>query len=616
MKNNTEDSKKGQEKEKKPFWDFGWLKVSVVDWGQPEFIGFFKLLGTIFAMGVLAVVLLLVSIPKAEFVSYTEFYERAKAGEVTKISLDIKGGSQLYARTADGDRLKTDNPKYETFKQEMLLLGIDVNEISDVNLVDVVIGFFGSPIFLLGTVSLIMLVYMKNKKNIGVEVESSDKTFADIAGLDSVKAELQSVVDYLKHPEKFKTSGAKLPSGVLLYGEPGVGKTLLAKAVAGEAGISFLSANGSTFIEMYAGIGAARVRSLFEQARASAPCILFIDEIDSVGQSRGTLGENTENRQTLNALLAELDGFESSSDVFVLGATNRIEDLDDALIRPGRFDKHICIPGPKTRAERQLVLELHAKGKTFAPDFDWERASKLTVGLSPAEIGGLLNQSALAAARDGLEAITNECFNNSHFEFVTKGHKVSNSPKSGEELTKEMAHELRVIAYHEAGHAVVGLALGIEVSEVTITGSTSGMGGANFISHRESALKTREELCSLVQMLYGGRVAESLVFGPDQVTTGAVSDIRESTRIIQELIQLYGMNKRGVLLDYSQIETDEALLPQLEALSQELEASARALLIQHRDALEVIASELLAEETLSDTDLKKIWDKHLTVASV
>ncbi len=360
--------------------------------------------------------------------------------------------------------------------------------------------------------------------------------FKDVAGQDEAKESLMEVVDYLHDPKKYVSIGAKLPKGVLLVGPPGTGKTLLAKAVAGEAGVPFFSISGSEFVEMFVGMGAAKVRDLFKQANEKAPCIVFIDEIDAIGQKRNTggMGGNDEREQTLNQLLAEMDGFDGQKGVVLLAATNRPESLDPALLRPGRFDRRVPVELPDLQG-RKAILMVHAKDVQMESDIDWDIIARATAGASGAELANIVNEAALRAVREGRKAVIQADLEES-VETVIAGAQRKNAVISDKEK--------KIVAYHEIGHALVAAKQSgsAPVTKITIVPRTSGaLGYTMQVDEGEHMLMSRKELLNKIATLTGGRSAEELIFGADNMTTGASNDIEQATKLARAMITRYGM---------------------------------------------------------------------------
>ena len=432
-------------------------------------------------------------------------------------------------------------------------------------------------------------------------------TFDDVAGADEEKEELQEIVDFLKNPEKFTEIGARIPHGLLLVGPPGTGKTLLARAVAGEAGVQFLSISGSDFVEMYVGVGAGRVRDLFEQARKIAPAIVFIDEIDAVGRKRGSGlgGGHDEKEQTLNQLLVEMDGFTRSEGVIVLAATNRPDILDPALLRPGRFDRRVPVELPDLKG-REAILQVHAKKIKVAEDVDFNKIARMASGASGAELANIVNEAALRAVRMGRKAVNQQDLLTS-FELVIAG-----TEKKGTVLTDT---EKRIVSYHEVGHALVAALQkhSQPVSKITIVPHTSGaLGYTMQMPEEEKFLSSREELIVELQTMLGGRAAEQVVFGI--ATTGASNDIERATELARKMVTQYGMSDKLGLMALSTVSnpyldgstmmncadsTSSAADEEIHKLLMDCYADAKKLLVEHRSLLDEIAMYLLSKETIT-----------------
>ena len=366
----------------------------------------------------------------------------------------------------------------------------------------------------------------------------TNTNFADVAGCDSAKIELEEVVDFLKNPDKYTEMGAKIPRGCLLNGPPGTGKTLLARAVAGEAGVPFISVSGSEFVQVFVGVGAARVRDMYRQARENAPCIIFIDEIDAVGRQRGSGSSNDEREQTLNQLLVEMDGFDGNAGVITIAATNRVDILDEALVRAGRFDRKIEVGLPDANG-RKDILKVHARNKPLAPDVDLDQIARRTPGLSGASLKNLMNEAAIHAARDMKEIIEWDDVDWA-IDRVTVGMEKPNKDA--------LVQDIELVAFHEAGHAIVGGLLPEydTVTKISIVPRVSGAGGLTFFSPLEDRLDnvvTRHYLESQIAVAWGGRLAEELVFGPDKVTTGASGDLQQIFRVARAMVTQLGMSR-------------------------------------------------------------------------
>jgi cell division protease FtsH len=380
----------------------------------------------------------------------------------------------------------------------------------------------------------------KSKARVQMEPQTQ-VTFNDVAGIEGAKLELTEVVDFLKNPDRFTAVGAKIPKGVLLVGPPGTGKTLLAKAVAGEAGVPFFSISGSEFVEMFVGVGASRVRDLFEQAKKNAPCIVFIDEIDAVGRQRGAGlgGGNDEREQTLNQLLTEMDGFEGNTGIIIVAATNRPDVLDSALMRPGRFDRQVVVDRPDYSGRLQ-ILGVHARGKTLSKDVDLDRVARRTPGFTGADLANLLNEAAIMAARRQLTEISMDEVNDA-IERVMAG------PEKKDRVMSE--RRKRLVAYHEAGHALVGALMPDydAVQKISII-PRGNAGGLTFFTpseeRMESGLYSRSYLQNQMAVALGGRVAEEIVYGEDEVTTGASNDLQQVARVARQMVTRFGMSDK------------------------------------------------------------------------
>merc|ERR1719277_1422951 len=382
----------------------------------------------------------------------------------------------------------------------------------------------------------------QSKSKIQMEPETG-VTFADVAGADGAKLELTEVVDFLKDPSKYSKLGAKIPKGVIMEGPPGTGKTLLARAVAGEAGVPFVSAAASEFVEMFVGVGASRVRDLFNQAKKNAPCIIFIDEIDAIGRQRagggggmGGGGGNDEREQTLNQILTEMDGFQGNTGVIVIAATNRADILDNALVRPGRFDRRVPVDLPDVKG-RMEILGVHCRGKPLSKDFDINVVAKRTTGFSGASLANLMNEAAIVAARNGKDVITYD-----EVDYAIDRLTVGMQKTTG----TTFANRQRLVAYHEAGHAIMGLLTpGYDmVTKVTIIPRSGGAGGFPLFTppeeRLESGMYSKKYLCAQLTVALGGRVAEELIYGKDEITTGASNDLQQVRNIARRMVSQWG----------------------------------------------------------------------------
>jgi len=443
-------------------------------------------------------------------------------------------------------------------------------------------------------------------------------TFEDVAGIDEAKQELEEVVDFLKDPQKFQRLGGKIPKGVLLVGPPGTGKTLLARAIAGEANVPFFTISGSDFVEMFVGVGASRVRDMFEQGKKNAPCIIFIDEIDAVGRHRGAGlgGGNDEREQTLNQLLVEMDGFEANEGVILIAATNRPDVLDPALLRPGRFDRQVVVPNPDVLG-REQILKVHMRKVPLAPDVDPRVVARGTPGFSGADLANLVNEAALLAARKNKRLVTMADFEDA------KDKVLMGAERRSMVMTDD---EKRLTAYHEAGHAIVGLNVPQydPLHKVTIIPRGRALGVTMSLPERDRLSMSRQYCVSRLAMVFGGRVAEELIFGHENVTNGATDDIRQATRLSRAMIMEWGMsdklgpvrynaNEQEVFLGHSVTQsqnlseaTAELIDSEIRQLIDDAEGNARRILTERRAELDLLANALLEYETLSGEDVKAL----------
>ena len=463
----------------------------------------------------------------------------------------------------------------------------------------------------------------KSKARVQME-PSTQVTFSDVAGIAGAKLELTEVVDFLKNPDRFTAVGAKIPKGVLLVGPPGTGKTLLAKAVAGEAGVPFFSISGSEFVEMFVGVGASRVRDLFEQAKKNAPCIVFIDEIDAVGRQRGAGlgGGNDEREQTLNQLLTEMDGFEGNTGIIIVAATNRPDVLDAALMRPGRFDRQVTVDRPDY-AGRLQILGVHARGKTLAKDVDLDKVARRTPGYTGADLANLLNEAAILAARRELTEVSND-------EISDAIERVMAGPEKKDRVMS--ARRARLVAYHEVGHALVGALMPDydPVQKISII-PRGNAGGLTFFTpseeRMESGLYSRAYLQNQMAVALGGRVAEEIVYGEDEVTTGASNDLQQVANTARQMITRFGMSddigpvalgraQGGMFLgrdiaaerDFSE-ETAAMIDREVSDLVDVAYKRATKVLVDNRSVLDELAEMLVEQETVDAEELQELLIK-------
>jgi cell division protease FtsH len=515
---------------------------------------------------------------------------------------------QINQAKADG---KIDGTVDTKVTKDSVLLGLLVNLLPIAVLVILLLLFMSQ---MQGGGSRV-LNFGKSKAKL-ISKDTPKTTFADVAGADEAVEELHEIKDFLQNPAKYQALGAKIPKGVLLFGPPGTGKTLLARAVAGEAGVPFYSISGSDFVEMFVGVGASRVRDLFEQAKANAPAIVFVDEIDAVGRHRGAGlgGGHDEREQTLNQLLVEMDGFDTKGGVILIAATNRPDILDPALLRPGRFDRQIPVDTPDLEG-RKAILRVHAKGKPFTPDVDLDAVARRTPGFTGADLANVVNESALLTARNEKRAITND-FLEEAIDRVIAGPQ---------RRTRVMSdHEKKITAYHEGGHALVAWALphSAPVHKVTILSRGRSLGHTLVLPTEDKYTQTRAELVDTLAYALGGRAAEELVF--HEPTTGAGNDIEKATAIARAMVTEYGMSSKLGAVKYGQNDGEPFLGRTMghqrdysDTIAAEIDSEVRALielahdeaweiLVEYRDVLDAIVLELFEKETISQADMARI----------
>lgn len=471
----------------------------------------------------------------------------------------------------------------------------------------------------------------KSKARVQMEPQTQ-VTFGDVAGIDQAKLELTEVVDFLKNADRFTAVGAKIPKGVLLVGPPGTGKTLLAKAVAGEAGVPFFSISGSEFVEMFVGVGASRVRDLFEQAKNNAPCIVFIDEIDAVGRQRGAGlgGGNDEREQTLNQLLTEMDGFEGNTGIIIIAATNRPDVLDAALLRPGRFDRQVVVDRPDYSG-RLEILKVHSRGKTFSKDVDLEKIARRTPGFTGADLSNLLNEAAILAARRNLTEISMDEVNDA-IDRVLAG------PEKKDRVMSEKRKSL--VAYHEAGHALVGALMPdydpVQKISIIPRGQAGGLTWFTPSEERlESGLYSRSYLQNQMAVALGGRLAEEIIFGDEEVTTGASNDLQQVARVARQMVTRFGMSEKlgpvalgrqqgnpflgrdiAAERDFSE-ETAAVIDSEVRDLVDVAYSRAKQVLVENRNVLDQLADMLVDKETVDSDELQRLLiDNNVSMASI
>ena len=542
--------------------------------------------------------------------SYSLFTEDLNSKNISTVIMD--NSSKMTVLLNNGDKYSTDNPQTNTLKESLLLNGIEVKDQTIPPLAKSV----PTVILALSLLSLTAMLVTKSRSGgssityMDMQDFSKDKNaaldFQAVAGNEEAKESLMDIVDFLKNPKKYQKYGARMPKGVILYGAPGTGKTLLAKAVAGEAGVPFYVLSGSDFVQVYVGVGAARVRNLFKKAKSDGKAVIFIDEIDAIGKARGNGkngSSNDEKDQTLNALLTEMSGFGQEEGIIVIAATNRLDMLDDALLRPGRFDRHIEVSLPDVNA-REKILSLHLNNKPHK-NLNIKDIAKKTVYFSGAKLESLINESAILAAKDNSDSITS-----SHIECAYSITLAGYEKKERSYLKEE---DKLLTAYHEAGHGLVGMLLlpQDKVSKITIIPTTKGAGGYTLTIPEDTNYHRIDYLKNKIKVSLGGRAAEEIIFGKDKISTGAHGDISQSTDIALKMVTEYGMGETLGLIKLSSVGSlyssyGNPVIEECKNLVNELYEETLKLLNANRASLEKIALELLEKETLYEDELNKL----------
>lgn len=563
----------------------------------------------------------------ARQIAYSDFVKRVEAGDVAAVVMD---GEKVQIQTRDGQNFVTIKPQGEAINDKLVETLIDKNvavraEPQEQSGFLSILSLWLPFLVLIGIWIFFMnrmqgggrggaMGFGKSRAKLLTE-KHGRVTFDDVAGIDEAKEELEEIVEFLRNPQKFSRLGGKIPKGALLVGPPGTGKTLLARAIAGEAGVPFFTISGSDFVEMFVGVGASRVRDMFEQAKKNAPCIVFIDEIDAVGRSRGIGygGGNDEREQTLNQLLVEMDGFEANEGVIIIAATNRPDVLDPALLRPGRFDRQVQVPNPDIKG-REKILAVHARKVPLGPDVDLRVIARGTPGFSGADLANLVNEAALMAARVGKRFVTAE-------DFEKAKDKVMMGPERRSMVMTE--EEKKLTAYHEAGHAIVGIHVPQHdpVHKVTIIPRGRALGVTFYLPERDKLSLTRQAALSKLASAMGGKAAEELVFGPENVTNGAYSDIQHVTQLATAMVSQWGMSDKLGNINYTSTqesflgshsqfnaseESRELIDREVRRLVDEAYERAKTILREHWDEMENLAQGLLEYETLTGEDVMRV----------
>ncbi|NLM12731.1 MAG: ATP-dependent metallopeptidase FtsH/Yme1/Tma family protein [Epulopiscium sp.] len=576
----------------------------------------------IWAIPILALVLILGGLfiykqSNIEEISYANFLEQVEAGNVGEVTLDGSAKMRLRLKDKENKLYITDNPRNPELKEFLLKQGIPVEEASSATAGSIIQGILMLVLFLAVFRYASKKITSQTSGNLmGLNVKEVEShkakkfSFSDVAGNEEAKEEVQDIIDFLQKPEKYARYGARMPRGIIFYGPPGTGKTLMAKAIAGEAGVPFFSVSGSDFVQMYVGVGASRVRELFESARKAGKAVIFIDEIDALGKKRspGLAGGNDERDQTLNALLTEMSGFKDNEGIIVIAATNRLDILDEALLRPGRFDRHIEIGLPDVHG-RQYILKLHGKNKPLSDNIDLDKLAKQTVYFSGAMLENLLNESAIMAAKRNAKKIEWEDIDKAFYKVIAGSEKKDRSAI--------LQIEREVTAYHEAGHALITKLVAPKntVSKVTIIPSTKGAGGFSMNIPPDKMYHTKKEMEAQIMISLGGRIAEELIFGEENITTGASNDIEKATQIIRDYVTKYVMSKTIGLLNMEvlfnnapQGHLEEILISECSNHMERLYQETKELMIENKYFLNAIAEALLAQETINEEELDAIME--------
>ena len=498
-------------------------------------------------------------------------------------------------------------PGGDGFREKILASGAIATHVTPFDLADMIANIF--TLGMMGFLVIMLFAMMKSgppsmlSSNAKALLKTSDVKFADVIGQEEVIDDLKFIVDLMKDPKIGEEVGAKVPKGLLLQGPPGTGKTMLAKAVAGEAGVPFIQQSASAFIEMYVGVGAKRVRELFTLARKNAPCLIFIDEIDAVGGKRDKAGSTSENDQTINALLEQMDGFDAREGVFVIAATNRADQLDEALVRPGRFDRQVTVNPPADWRVRKQMFAHYLDGMRVDPALDIETVARQTTGFTGADIAAVCNESGMVAIMAGKKYVDMDCLEEAVDKKVFMGSRSKR---------KQFERDRAIVAWHESGHAVMSWLLGEPVSRASIQSTTSGVGGAVFGADRESHFMTKKDFRNRIMIAYAGRASEEIKF--ESVTTGASNDITQATALLVQYVERLGFDEKTGLLDMSVLAKDHLVSTSVTAkamgdVSAELYAETLRLLKSNYKCVDVLAECLLSEESLSGTSVINILEK-------
>lgn len=547
---------------------------------------------------------------QAEAVSYQQFLNLLEDGRVEQV--DLSSGAVFKFKLKDGISYTTDNPRKAEFKEMLLLNNVKVNEVAGAASA---VQYAMSSLMMIGIFGVIFYNVKRSGSKNGamslnsqaVESKKINVDFKQIAGNIEAKEQVKDIIDFIETPEKYQKLGAKMPKGIILYGPPGTGKTLMAKAIAKEAGVPFFSVSGSDFVQLYVGVGASRVRELFKEARKHEKAVIFIDEIDAIGKKRSqnAFQSNDEKDQTLNALLTEMSGFKEAQGIIVIAATNRLDTLDEALLRPGRFDRHIEIGYPDVNA-REAIIKLYFKDRPIADEVSSSELAKQTVFFTGAMLANLINEAAIEAANEGAACIQNKHLETAFYTVVAGKEKKDRSHIN--ELDRE------ITAFHEAGHALVTKILSPEnsVTKVTIIPSTKGAGGFSMNIPKDRFYLNKTEIINRIKISLAGRGAEELIFGKEFITTGASNDIEKASQDLRSFLLKYGMDDEMGLINISVLTgqenyMDAKWLQKSQEYMKQFYEETKAVLRDHEDTLRAIAEALLDKETLNEKELASFF---------
>ncbi len=556
------------------------------------------------------------------YITYETFLDDIENGKVFRVFLS--DSHRIRVSYKDGNTFITDNPRKDSFKEELLIQGVMVDEVDSRLQLTRSLG----SLAILAIFLYIILFRMKSFKyqmqkdsnkfsNVNAnQVNRIDITFEDIAGNEEAKESVKELIDFIKNPDKYAKYGARLPRGVIFYGPPGTGKTLMAKAVAGEASVPFYAMSGSDFVQLYVGVGASRIRDLFRRAREKGKCVIFIDEIDALGKKRDKNiegGGNDERDQTLNALLAEMSGFGANDGIVVIAATNRLDVLDEALLRPGRFDRHIEIGLPDIKG-RYEILKLHSSNKPIADNIDLYEIAEQTVYFSGAKLENMMNEAAIFAAKRDNRVIEKEDIDRAFYTVIAGAEKKDRSSIS--------QGDIEITAYHEGGHALITklIAPDNRVTKVTIIPSTKGAGGFSMNISPERMYYKKRDMENNIKIALAGRAAEEIVFGHENITTGAYNDLEKATEIILNMIKRFGMDSDIGLLNYDVLRQNgiggeyDAITDQCKKKLDIAYTKTKKILSDNRRILDGIAKALIDRETLDEDELNAIIQEYLLCA--